>query len=139
MIVICFQRACTDAWIVEKSGMAISDIFAKYGESHFRRLEHEAIAEISARSGCVIATGGGAVLNPANIHALRKNGRIYFLDRPLEELLPTDDRPLANSADAIRARYHERYDIYCTSCDVHVHTLGEALLTAKEIQRRHQS
>ena len=129
----------TDAYIVEKSGMVIPDIFAKYGEAHFRQLEHEAIAEISAKSGCVIATGGGAVLDPSNVHALRKNGRIYFLDRPLEELLPTDDRPLANSAEAIRTRYRERYDIYCSSCDVHIHTLGEAILTAKEIQRRHQS
>lgn len=129
----------TDAYIVEKNGMPIPEIFAKYGEPYFRKLEHEAIEELSAQSGCVIATGGGAVLNPQNVHALRRNGRIYFLDRPIEELLPTEDRPTASTAEAIRQRYAERYDIYCNSCDVHVRTLGVAALTAEEIKRRHEA
>lgn len=126
----------SDAWIEEKSGMKISDIFAQHGEAHFRALERKAIAEISAESGLIIATGGGAVLAEENVHALRKNGRICFLDRPLLELLPTDDRPLANSAEAIRKRYEERYHIYCACADEHVKTLGEAALTANEIIRR---
>ena len=127
----------TDAYIVEKSGMEIPEIFSRFGERHFRRLESEAIAEISAMSGCVIATGGGAVLDPQNVRALSKNGRLYFLDRPIEELLPTDDRPLANSAEAIRRRYEERYEIYCRAANEIVKTLGEASLTAAEIKRRH--
>ena len=36
----------TDAYIVEKNGMPISEIFAKYGEPYFRKLEHEAIEEL---------------------------------------------------------------------------------------------
>lgn len=128
----------TDAWIVEKHQMTIPDIFKSYGEAHFRALEKEAIEEISAESGCIIATGGGAVLNGQNIHALKRNGRIYFLDRPLEELLPTEDRPTANSAEAIQKRYVERYSTYCRTCDEQIHTLGVAALTAEEIKRRHQ-
>ena len=129
----------TDTYNVEKNGMPIPEIFAKYGEPYFRKLEHEAIEELSAQSGCVIATGGGAVLDPQNVHALRRNGRIYFLDRPIEELLPTEDRPTASTAEAIRQRYEERYDIYCNSCDAHIRTLGVAALTAEEIKRRHEA
>ena len=128
----------TDACIVKRSGMAIPDIFATYGEAYFRRLESEVIAEVAQKSGCVIATGGGAVLNPQNVHALRKNGRIFFLDRPLKDLLPTEDRPLANSADAIRKRYEERYEIYCASADVPLQIVGDARETAEELIRRRQ-
>lgn len=126
----------SDAWIEEKSGMRIADIFAKHGEDYFRALECDAIAEISAESGLVVATGGGAVLAKENVRALRKNGRIFFLDRPLTELIPTDDRPLANSEAAIRKRYEERYGIYCACADEHVNTLGDATRTANEIIRR---
>lgn len=129
----------SDDVIVEKSGMSISAIFEQFGEPHFRELESEVIAELSALNGCVIATGGGAVLAKSNVHALRRNGRLYFLDRPLEELIPTGDRPLASTVDAIKKRYDERYGIYTASADEIVKTLGEAALTAQEIKRRHQT
>ena len=44
----------------------------------------------------IISTGGGAILNPENILNLKANGRFFFLDRKPEDLVPTDDRPLAN-------------------------------------------
>ena len=98
-----------------------------------RDLTYEAIEELSAQSGCVIATGGGAVLDPQNVHALRRNGRIYFLDRPIEELLPTEDRPTASTAEAIRQRYEERYDIYCASCDHRIDGDGDIETVANTI------
>ena len=59
-----------------------------------------------------MATGGGAVLDQDNVDALRQNGKLIFLDRPPEELIPTADRPLASTADAIRRRYAERLPLY---------------------------
>ena len=126
----------SDTRIVQKSGMQISDIFVKFGEAHFRVLEREVIEEISAESGCVIATGGGAVIDPQNVKQLRKNGRLYFLDRPLADLLPTEDRPLASSAEAIRARYEERYEIYSRSADEVIKEFETAEITANKIKRR---
>lgn len=126
----------SDETITEKSGMQISEIFATLGETNFRELERQVIAEIAAESGCVIATGGGAVLDPQNIRQLRKNGRICFLDRSLEQLLPTDDRPLANSREAIQKRYEERYAIYCSSADEIIDVKGDATSVADEIKRR---
>lgn len=129
----------TDTCIIKKSGTEISTLFAQYGEKHFRDLESDVVAEVTAMSGKIIATGGGAVLRAENIRALRKNGRLYFLDRPLEELLPTDDRPLASTKEAIQKRYEERYGTYCACADEHIKTLGDPALTAEEIKRRHEA
>ncbi len=108
----------TDALIEERAGISISEIFSAFGEKHFRDLETSAIKDISARTGLVISTGGGAVLREENLKALKKNGRIYFIDRPLKALIPTPDRPLALSKEDIIKRYNERYDIYRSSADV---------------------
>lgn len=127
----------TDDVVVEKSGMEISDIFAQYGESHFRDLETEVIGELASKNGYVIATGGGTVLREKNIEALRQNGRVYFVDRPLEQLLPTDDRPLANSEEKIRRIYAERYERYCFVADVVVSSRGDAQKVAAKIKALH--
>lgn len=125
-----------DEFIVAQTGRAIAEIFSTDGEAYFRSLEREAIRKLSGESGCILATGGGAVLDPENVRALRRNGRILFLDRPPAELLPTPDRPTANSAEAILRRYEERYEIYCRACDEQIRTCSTAQATAEEILRR---
>lgn len=110
----------TDTAIKQKCGCEISEIFEKQGESGFRELEAEVLREVSMTNGAVIATGGGAVLRDDNIRSLRRNGRIYFLNRALEALIPTDDRPLASTIEAIRRRYEERYHRYLATCDCEI-------------------
>lgn len=129
----------TDEGIKQKCGMEIPDIFAKHGEEYFRSVETAVIKELSANSGCIIATGGGAAMRSANVEALKQNGRIYFLDRPLEQLLPTPDRPLASSAEAIKARYNERYGTYIATADTVIKINGNAQSVANDIERRHFS
>ena len=109
-----------DSIIVERTGMPISDIFAEYGEPEFRRLETEAIKEASDKSGVIIATGGGAVLNPLNIRALKRNSAVIFLDRPTECLLVTSDRPLSSSRTAIEKMFSERYEKYMGAADIRI-------------------
>lgn len=110
-----------DEVIVQSAGKEISQIFAEVGEAGFRDLETQAVRKIANEtSGAVIATGGGAILRDENVRALKRTGKLYFLDRALESLLPTSDRPLASTAEAIRARYEERYDRYCATCDLRV-------------------
>ena len=111
----------TDKEIVARAGKEISAIFREDGEAAFRDLEARVIADVARETtGAVIATGGGAILRDENIRALGRTGRLYFLDRPLDALLPTADRPLASTAEAIRARYTERYPRYRTTSDVTV-------------------
>ena len=76
--------------------------------------------EASAATSAIIATGGGAILRERNVHALKENGRLYFLDRPLEMLIPTRSRPLSSDRAAIEKRYNERYSIYTAVSDVRV-------------------
>lgn len=114
------ELADTDEHIVKKIGMPIADYFAKYGEAEFRKIEKETIAELSGTGGKVIATGGGAVLDKDNIRALKQNGVIVFLDRALNNLVATDDRPLSSERDKLERLYAERYDIYKACAEVHI-------------------
>ena len=125
----------TDALVEMKTGKRISDIFKENGEAEFRRLETEVILEASANTELIISTGGGAILNKDNIEALRQNGRIYFIDRPLDALIPTDDRPLAQSYEAVAKRYSERYDRYVASADITVDAVCNADDVSEKIRK----
>ncbi len=110
-----------DAEIVARAGCEIPEIFRRGGETAFRALEARVIADIARETtGAVIATGGGAVLRRENVRALRRSGRLFFLDRPLPLLMPTADRPLSSTVADIRRRYIERYPIYLAAADVTV-------------------
>lgn len=113
-----------DEMISEKEGMPIPEIFEKFGESYFRKAEASAVKEISSICGAVIATGGGAILSKENVSALMKNGRLCFLDRSLDKLISTPDRPLSSDRTALEARYRERIDIYNSVCDVKIDSNG---------------
>ena len=125
----------TDSLIEKRAEKSISDIFKENGEAEFRRLESEIIDEVSAKTGVIISTGGGAVLNGRNVTSLRKNGKLYFIDRPLECLLPTSDRPLASTREDIKKRYAERYNIYTARADVRVLADCDAECVAGKIER----
>ena len=114
------QLIDTDAEIVKKAGKPITDIFAEEGEKAFRDLESQVISDVSMMQGVIISTGGGAILRDENIKALKKNGKVYFIDRKLEDLAATKDRPLSSDIESLKKRYDERYDIYCHTADVRI-------------------
>ena len=60
--------------LIERDGATIPEIFAAEGEKGFRRHERSAIERAARTKGAVIATGGGAVLDPANVESLRRRG-----------------------------------------------------------------
>lgn len=106
-----------DLEIEKTTKKTIPEIFKTQGEKSFRDIESQVIAEIAAKQNCVIATGGGAVLREQNVTLLRGNGTVYFIDRPIEFLITTDDRPLSSNRADLEKRYNERYDIYCQVAD----------------------
>ena len=114
----------TDEHIVATAGKDIPSIFAECGESGFRDVESASVSECAKRSSTVLATGGGAVLREENLRALRRTGRIYFIDRPIEKLIATSDRPLSQTREALETRYSERYPIYTASADAHIDGSG---------------
>ena len=109
----------TDDIITEKHGV-IGDIFASKGEEYFRDIETQAVKETAKKSGIVIATGGGAILRTENVTALKQNGVIFFLNRPLEDIVPTSDRPLSSDAESLRKRFEERYPVYKATGDFEI-------------------
>lgn len=123
----------TDDLIEAEEKKSIPDIFREHGEKYFRDAETRAIEKVASLCGKVIATGGGAILRKENVRALRENGKIYFIDKPLDELIPTSDRPLSSDRTAIEKRYNERYSLYCDIADVKVAVDTDANGVAKKI------
>ena len=125
-----------DEEIVRVAGRSIPEIFETDGEAAFRDIETRVLCEALAnQKGILLATGGGAILRDENIDLLHRNGKIYFIDRPLEHLLPTADRPLASSAEAIRHRFEERYDRYCATADCRIDGNGSVETVANRIRK----
>ena len=87
-----------DRAIEEETGLSIREIFLKYGESHFRDLERQLVIKLEGRTGLVIATGGGTLMNPLNFADLRRNGTIIYLkvdlNTALERVGRSAERPL---------------------------------------------
>ena len=125
----------TDTLITTSTGMTPAQIIREQGEPRFREIEAQAIATAAAKSGVIIATGGGAVLRDDNVRRLRRDGRLIFLDRPLQELPVTDDRPLSRDRELLAARYAERYDRYCSVADVRVAVCGDEDAVAQDVAR----
>ena len=68
-----------------------------------------------------------------NVRALKRNGRIYFLNRDLANIEPTPDRPLALDRAALEARFRERYARYCETADREIKTDENTEHTANAI------
>ena len=124
----------SDEPIAEEADMSIPEIFLRYGETHFRYLETKSIKKLSSGIwNAVIATGGGAVIREENVDMLKANGRLIFIDRALENLTPTPDRPLSGDIDSLRRRYEDRYPIYTSVCDDAVDGNGTVAEVASSI------
>lgn len=76
----------TDAVITERAG-PIPEIFERLGEDGFRRLEREAVRELAERTGLVVATGGGTMLDPENRAALAASGDVVCLTAGVDAIV----------------------------------------------------
>ena len=99
-----------DGEIVKATGCSIEDIFARGGETEFRKLEWEQTALAGQKSGHIIVTGGGVVKTPGNYPALHQNGRIYHIERDTA-LLEREGRPLSLAGN-LETMYRERRPLY---------------------------
>ena len=123
----------TDEEIIIKTGRHPSEIISAEGEEVFRDIEEDVIKEISLRQGLVIATGGGAILRGENIKRLKQNGRLYFLDRALDSLTVSEDRPLSSSYELLEKRYNERYPKYLAAADCVIKAVDGKELNANAV------
>ncbi len=106
-----------DDEVMKEKGMTPADIIVYFGEVEFRKIEATTIERLSAITGAVIATGGGTIIDPSNVAALKRNGRLYFIDRSLENLVAAFDRPLTANVQMLKERFNERLPLYKNSAD----------------------
>lgn len=100
-----------DDEIVKKAGKSIPEIFAESGEEGFRDIESSITQEFGKSKGLIIATGGGCILRQKNVDALRQNGRLVHIRRPLN-LLATGGRPLSRNISALEEMEKTRLPLY---------------------------
>jgi shikimate kinase len=126
----------SDDEIVARTGVDIAYIFEKEGEAGFRAREAEVIDDLTLRDNVLVATGGGAVLDPATRERLRDRGRVVYLrtsvDQQLSRTRRNDTRPLLNNPDPrgtlVRLMAH-RAPLYADVAEITVDTDGRKVRT----------
>ncbi len=109
----------TDQEIEQASGLSIPEIFERFGEPYFREGERRILHRVTTEDPCVIATGGGAILNPDTRNELHEKTVMIWIKAELPVMLTrtgkTDRRPLLKNgdpADILRKLTEERYPLY---------------------------
>lgn len=108
-----------DQEIERAAGLTVSEIFEKHGEGEFRRGERSVIARLLNEGPMVLATGGGAFVDPTTRALMREKAVTVWLKAPLEVLMRRVERhggrPLLQTEDpqaVMRKLMDERYPIY---------------------------
>lgn len=119
----------TDREIEMRTGVRVAVIFDIEGETGFRKREAEAIEQMTARDNVVLATGGGAVLDPRNRECLKTRGFVIYLHaQPLVLCQRTRidrSRPLLQGGDPrdrLEKLYAERDPLYREVADLVIDT-----------------
>ena len=121
----------TDEMITKSQCRTPAEIITGDGEEKFRQIEHIQVAEAGKMSGKIISTGGGVVTRRENFDALRQNGMIFFINRPLDALA-TDGRPLSKQTK-LSKMYEKRLPLYRGICDAEVRNDSTPEKCAEEI------
>jgi shikimate kinase len=118
-----------DALVVAAAGRSIADLFAAEGEAAFREREAAALAAALAGPACVLATGGGIVLRPANRALLTTQAFVVWLDAPDTVILDrlaahAERRPLleADPAARLAALRRDRSALYAAVAQLTIDT-----------------
>jgi len=133
----------SDADIEAKTGVDIPFIFEKEGEAGFRIRETESIDRLTRLESIVLATGGGAVIDPANRAALAERGVVVYLvtsvNQQIERTRHARHRPLLHDTDPeqrLRELMGRRAMLYAEIADLTITTDGRRVqLVAEEIHQ----
>jgi 3-dehydroquinate synthase len=108
-----------DTLIAAEARMSIAEVFAVKGETTFRALEAHMVERVAGRTRCVVATGGGTIVDPRNFDVLRREGLIVTLTADPQTILarigPGDDRPMlwgGDKLERVRALLEQRAQVY---------------------------
>ncbi len=123
-----------DAQIEQQQKMSIPEIFARYGEAYFRKLETEFLMEFGNRKQCVVSCGGGAAMREENVSQMKKHGTVVLLracpETVYERVKDSTNRPLLNSdmsISHISELMEARRPKYEAAADIVIETDGKTV------------
>lgn len=115
-----------DCVIEAEEGISIAEIFEKKGEPYFREIEKNTVVGLLNKGACVIAPGGGAIMNPSTAELIWKHSVSVWLNAPIETLVErtshTRERPLladGNAQETLSALFEARKAVY-QKADIHI-------------------
>lgn len=121
-----------DERIVQEQGMSINDIFAQYGEAHFREIESQLVVDLGKQEPSIVSCGGGVVVRPENMQNMKKSGRIVLLkaspETIFERVKNSTDRPILNghmNVEYIAELMEKRRVLYEEAADITIQTDGK--------------
>ena len=109
-----------DEEIEKETNMSINEIFSKYGESYFRKLEKDITLKYSKETNLIISTGGGIIKDKENMFNLMSNGLVIYLTRDYDKLIYSSSRPLTKTKDDYLKLKEERDSLYKLYSDYQV-------------------
>lgn len=130
----------TDELVEADAQMSISEIFERFGEAEFRAREQKTVAQIALQPGGIVATGGGAVLDPVNVATMRADGIVVLLSVDPEILASRvadgGERPLLTNGagGAIHAIARERDEFYRAAADMVIDASGTVLEVIEQVE-----
>lgn len=126
------ESAEMDELIERQQGMAITEIFQKYGEEHFRNLETELLRSLAEKTDLIVSCGGGSVLRDENAALMKENGCIVLLtaapETIYERVKDSKNRPVLNgnmNVAYIRELMEKRRARYEAVADIRIATDGK--------------
>lgn len=127
-----------DQVLEEEAGQSITALVAAQGWAEFRRREKGMVARYGRACGQVLATGGGAVLDPENVAILRENGVVVWLradPATIQERLSRDQREVSqrpsltgrSTLEEVAEVLQSRQPLYTAAAHVVIDTAGKSL------------
>lgn len=121
----------TDDEVARKTGCSVAELWGERGEQAFRSLESATVAAVAAQLPAVVATGGGVVLDQANVSLMRGSGRVVWLQARVDVLVRRvgtgRGRPLlaeVDPAERLESIVGEREPLYANAADFVLDTSG---------------
>lgn len=130
-----------DKAIVELENLSIPEIFEKFGEAYFRKLEHN-VLKTYINKNIIIATGGGIIENPNNTEILQQNNLNIWVDANIDtvynRIVGDNNRPNAQnkSFEEIKKLYNSRISRYNEIAYIKVYNEHDVTLSVQEIHNQ---
>ena len=139
--IVKYEFVDMDSLIEAEERMTIPEIFSSRGEQAFRALESRMVERIAEWTRCVVATGGGTIVDPKNLETLKRCGVVITLTADMQTILlrsgKGDTRPMLQGGDKLerirtllkqRESFYSQADIICDTSSLKINEVAHRLV-----------